>query len=255
MKGMIMKTYDLNLLLEKKYCAPSYAYLPEVRSHTGFTKTTRTADALAMSLWPTRGLDLIGFELKTSRSDWLCELKTPCKADEIAQYCDFWYLVAGDESVVIKDEIPKTWGLLVVQKGKLREVKEAERLPSVPLTKQFLAAILRKATSFVMPDEYVKSKIDQARIEERESCEQRHKLELKSEQASHEITKQSVRDFEQASGVKIVNWQGERIGKAVYTVLHTDLLENIKKQLQKQHDAAIAQAEVYKRNIASLEQP
>src|SRR5438876_1169784 len=72
-----------------------------------------SADALAMSLWPSRGLELHGFEIKASRADWRTELRNPETADEIATRCDRWWIVAGSADIVTDGELPPTWGLLV----------------------------------------------------------------------------------------------------------------------------------------------
>ena len=57
-------------LLRYRFCQPEWAFLSQVRNGTGYLRTTRTADALAMSLWPSRGLHLYGFEIKVRKSDW-----------------------------------------------------------------------------------------------------------------------------------------------------------------------------------------
>ena len=88
-------TEELRALLRKKYAAPEYALFEEVRNGTGFSRSvTRSADALAYSLWPSRGLELHGFELKISRSDWQRELLKPAKAEALQQFCDRWWVVA-----------------------------------------------------------------------------------------------------------------------------------------------------------------
>ena len=53
----------------------------------------------------------------------------------------------GDPKIVLDDEIPETWGLLVPHRGgTLKVKKEAPPLePSAPLNRSFLAAILRRA--------------------------------------------------------------------------------------------------------------
>ncbi|GAI18718.1 unnamed protein product, partial [marine sediment metagenome] len=100
--------------LRNKYPSDAYAFLTQVGNATGFI-CNRWADAIAMSLWPSRGLEIIGFEIKVSRSDWVKELKKPDKADTIANYCDSWYLVLGDESILRLGELPMEWGLMVPQ--------------------------------------------------------------------------------------------------------------------------------------------
>jgi hypothetical protein len=47
---------------------------------SGWSRESR-ADAIARHLWPSQGLELIGFELKVSRSDWLREIKDPYKCE------------------------------------------------------------------------------------------------------------------------------------------------------------------------------
>jgi hypothetical protein len=85
-----------------------------VRNSTGYGD--RTCDAIAMSLWPSRGLELHGIEIKCSRGDWLHELKRPDKADKMFKYFDRWWLAVSDESVAHDYEIPPTWGLIVMDK-------------------------------------------------------------------------------------------------------------------------------------------
>jgi len=108
-KKKVKKIYtssDLEEKLSYKFSTPAWAFLPQVRNGTGYLRnTTRTADAIAMSLYPSRGLDLHGFEIKVSRTDWLGELKNPEKAEAIAQFCDYWWIVAPKE-IINLDEVP-----------------------------------------------------------------------------------------------------------------------------------------------------
>ena len=48
--------------LKTRYNSPEYCLLPQVRNSTGYSSKVRTADAIAMSLWPSRGLTLTGFK-------------------------------------------------------------------------------------------------------------------------------------------------------------------------------------------------
>lgn len=66
-------TAELEVLLRERYQGRDWAFLLQVPDGTGMAKS-RTADALAMGLWPSKGLNLHGFEVKASRSDWLAEL-------------------------------------------------------------------------------------------------------------------------------------------------------------------------------------
>ena len=83
----VYSAHDLYDLVEKKYPGPAWVVLAEVCNGTGFA-ANRWADAVAFGVWPSRGLRIVGFELKSSRSDWRRELENPAKADDIACYCD-----------------------------------------------------------------------------------------------------------------------------------------------------------------------
>lgn len=52
--------------LGKTFLSPSYAMLTQVRNGTGMSRNARTADAMFMSLWPSRGIYLAGIEVKVS---------------------------------------------------------------------------------------------------------------------------------------------------------------------------------------------
>jgi hypothetical protein len=142
--------------LAEHYSSDAFAFLPEFRGGTGWGRESR-ADAIAMHLWPSEGLHLIGFELKTSRADWLRELKQPNKADPIKQFCDRWYLVVDDASIVKhhptlnETELPSDWGLMVPNYSsypyKLRVAQEAPRLKPEPIDRLFLASLMRRASN------------------------------------------------------------------------------------------------------------
>ena len=114
----------------------------EVANGTGAT-SRRYADAVAMNLFPSRGLGIHGFEVKISRSDFQTEIKNPEKAEEIAQFCDRWWIVAPKD-MIRPDELPEAWGLIEAN-GSLREKKQAKQLEPKPLTKPFFAALARRA--------------------------------------------------------------------------------------------------------------
>ena len=139
-----MNTNELKILCSKRFPAPEWAYIQEVGNATG-TSVRRHADSIAMNLWPSRGLAIHGMELKTSRSDWLRELKNPEKAEAIYSYCDYWWLVSPDD-VAKLEEIPEGWGWLAPKGNKLVVKKDAPVIPkdSKDIPRSFLAALLRK---------------------------------------------------------------------------------------------------------------
>jgi hypothetical protein len=143
-----MKTDELLKLLSTQWRPPSCAFIPEFRCATGYARESR-ADAIAMNLWPSAkdGLKLYGFELKVSRGDWLREMKQTYKAEPIKQFCDYWYVVCADVTIVkYADEMPKGWDLMFAENGKLITMIEAPKLEPLPLDRAFVAALMRRAT-------------------------------------------------------------------------------------------------------------
>jgi hypothetical protein len=134
--------------LRKRFAHPEWAYFEEVRNGTGFSRrTTRTADGLAFSTWPSRGLELHGIEVKVSRGDWLREKGDPEKAEEIARFCDRWWLAVTPKVVLDVAEVPPAWGLIEWDGKRWRTHRDASKRQDVqPLDRLMLAAILRKAS-------------------------------------------------------------------------------------------------------------
>lgn len=246
-------------LLRKRYEGPAWAFLEEVRNGTGYTRVTRTADAIAMGLWPSRGLHLHGFEVKAHRADWVRELRDPEKAEEIAQYCHYWWLVAANAKVVEAGEVPDKWGLLVSDGKKLNVVKEAafSKAAKAP-NHRFLAAILRKVVS-TATDESRLIQAKKAGFDEGWRDGVAHGQEFSQEgrttkmlEEQHKRLTENVQAFEKASGLNIAYARSEigRMGEAVrlLTNEHTStaaLLERLadqSKRIAKQCSEAAAEA-------------
>jgi len=142
------KTQNLIDKLREKYPHPNKAFISEFRGGTGWERESR-ADAIAMDLWPSKGLELIGFELKTSRQDWLSELRNKDKCESIKQFCDRWYIVYDDQRIVKDwiDKIPEDWGLMYLDyNGEFCIKKEAPKLKPKPIDRVFLASLMRIAS-------------------------------------------------------------------------------------------------------------
>lgn len=136
---------DMLNLLTQRYNADfgngrRYVCARHVRSQAGFD--ARTADFIAMDTWATR-LALHGHEIKTSRADWLTELKQPEKSGEFIPWMNYWWLVISDASFVHEGELPDGWGLMAVVGGSLRIVRQAPRRDARALPPTRLAALLR----------------------------------------------------------------------------------------------------------------
>jgi hypothetical protein len=69
-------TAALKEALTVRFSGEEWARFFEVASGTG-AQAGRSADMLAMNMFPSRGLRIHGVECKASRSDWLRELKNP----------------------------------------------------------------------------------------------------------------------------------------------------------------------------------
>lgn len=138
-----MNTADINDALRKRFCAPEWALFFEVANGTG-SAIRNYADAIAMNLYPSRGLRINGFEVKVSRGDWQKELANPAKAEAIMRYCDHWWIVTP-KGLVRDGELPPTWGLYEVDGRGMTCKVQAPALTAEPLTRAFVAAMVRRA--------------------------------------------------------------------------------------------------------------
>jgi hypothetical protein len=226
-------------ILRKRYPANEYALMSEVRDAAGFG-ASRSADFILFNLWPSRGLHLSGIELKSSRSDWLRELKHPKKAEAIFTFCDFFWLLTeekdefGKEDSIAKlEEIPINWGWMAIKKGKIHIRKEAPKLEPKPVDRDFLGAMLKRAcdkTNFVHIGS-IEERVTNAREAGREEAKNR----LFSAEKELEKLKEDVQAFYKASGINLHNyyrWHTDptKIGAAV-KMIEEGGAEAIRKQL------------------------
>ncbi len=210
-------------VLAKKWGGTEYAFLRQVRNQTGFGRQIRTADALAMGLWPSRGMYLHGFEVKVSRSDWAHELKEPEKAEEIARFCHFWWLAVPDKAIVKEGELPVKWGLVEVGSGTPVVIKQAPftETPQPP-TIEFFASLMRSVasedTALADVKTLMQKEIWAAEERGRKSAELIAESQTKRQMEEYGTLKRSLEQFEKASGIRIdrysEHFSGE-IGKAV----------------------------------------
>lgn len=203
---------DVRTALRVRFAAPAFAMFEEVGNSTGF-RTSRHADAVAIGIWPSRGYTIEGVEIKVSRSDWLSELKNPKKADEIAKYCDRWWVAVGDDSIVKEGELPPTWGLLVLRGEKLVQSTQAPMLKPEPAPRAFLAAILRRAHEGIQR-QCTAAKAEGIAIGQASGPEEHAaKLARKDEEIGY--LKEAISTFEEKSGLKINRWEAGPVGEAV----------------------------------------
>lgn len=218
-----MTESDLLERLRTRYSPPEWAFLPQVRNTTGFSRSIRTADGLAMSLWPSRGLHLHGFEIKVNRGDWLKELKQPEKAEEIARFCHFWWVVAP-KGIILDDELPPLWGHLIPAGKALKARVTATLKDTEPFSPGFLASVLRSAQNIITPEAKLKSMREESYKEGYEAGvtagSKRTDQATKWLRSDYEDLLASVENFEKVSGLHIDKYNGARMAEAVKAVMN-----------------------------------
>lgn len=216
------KSRSFEMAMKERYAAPAWALFFEVGDGTG-AKKNRSADAIAMSLYPSRGLHFYGHEFKASRGDWLTELKNPDKAEKIAAYCDFWHLVDTSGGDAIKEEeVPANWGLLVWNGKTLRQQKKPIQLKPKAPDINFIAGLLRAANYSITSAENKITGEDWLRELDKKSYDRgyetaktvfdHNKKHLESQVAD---LKQAIEGFQKISGIELSKWSYGNIGEAV----------------------------------------
>jgi hypothetical protein len=194
----------------------------EVGNSTGFSRN-RSADALIMWCWPSDGLELHGVEIKVARSDWRSELAQPKKADDIAKYCDRWWLVTSPGVVKEADELPPTWGWRVFDGRAWRTEKDAAQTPASPIDRGFLGSVLRNAGR--ASEGIVEQARRKARDDIHDEIERRvtDRLRQRTPDKTAELLSR-VEDFQAATGILLHDpstyaWlasdHGQRVGRMV----------------------------------------
>ncbi len=196
-------------LLRKRYPSGEYALLAEVSNAAGSNRSG-SCDFISIGLWPSRGLEITGIELKSHRNDWLRELKQPAKAEPFFKYCDRWFLLIDDEQVAKLAEIPPTWGLLYVKGKRIVCMKDAPKLTPEQISRNFMAALFKRATTGMIHPSEIKDQIESAVQNERTICEDK-KRHL---QLDYDILNKFVKEFQDASGIEIINRWGHHAGNA-----------------------------------------
>ncbi len=200
-----------------KYPQPEWVVLNEVRDGTGFSARGREADAMAFGVWPSRGLQIIGFEIKSSRGDWLREMKDPAKAESIAQHCDQWFLVTCG-GVAKLEEIPAAWGWYEANTKGLKLMKPATNLAPKEIGRSFLMSIVRNISKGYVPQGQVKKIVD-AQVE----VEVKRKREANAYRLEDLIKlEKRVEEFKKASGIDLSsewNFPAKETGDIVCAVL------------------------------------
>lgn len=159
---------DIRKAMSARWAHPEWAIMWEVAEATG-AGGGRYADAVMMSLWPSRGLELHGVEIKVSRSDWKREAADPRKAEAIAKYCDRWWIHTPPGVVDDLSALPPAWGLREWNGTTWKTLREADTTEATPVTRGFLAALLRRADGMMRG--FIDEAVRTARAAEMEALE------------------------------------------------------------------------------------
>lgn len=204
--------------------------MAEVSDAVGFSRS-RSADYIAVNLWPSRGLTITGIEVKSYRSDWLSELKKPAKAENIYQYCDYFYLLTIDDTIAKLEEIPATWGWLCVKGSVVKTMKEAPRLEAKPVSRHFMCAMLKRACN---KEHWVHEDSIEERIEvARALGEKTGKQDNQYKAGQYDQLSAVVKEFEEASGINMNCWRPKKKIGAAVQFLNDGGAEGLAKKLVK----------------------
>lgn len=209
---------DMEKFLSERYSHPyEWVFLTQVRNSTG--SADRIADAMAFNMYQSTGYEILGFEIKVSRSDWLLELKHMSKSNDIFEYCDKWFLVVPDADIVKEGELPKNWGLLVLKGDKLVVKVRPTITPTKPMPDHFIASILRRGANEVekIRSQYILKENIEGEIKKAEErgYERGQGYNGKQAQKNYDDLMEKIIAFEEASGMKLGLWQGKERMKKV----------------------------------------
>lgn len=277
---------EMLLLLQQRYTekagnGEAWAFITHVRNKAGFD-ASRTVDALAMGLWPSRGLTIHGFEVKCSRADWLSELRNPAKAETFCRLVDRWWLVTADSSIVKPSELPEGWGWMysnppgtrLFVKKEAPPLREGEAPPVDPadraawraaggrdlppgVDRSFLASLLRAAcrTAEATPQEVTVA------VEKALDAERKHSgLLLELTQRELQDAKEREAQFAEITGITLNGFsrmeRAEEIAKAVRAALAAEVpVENVKRQLADLRRSATRIVDGIDRTLENIDEP
>lgn len=201
-------------MLARRYSPPFFAFFPQFRDATGW-EGKRTADAVALGLYATRGYALHGFEIKVNRGDWLGELKNAKKADAVGAYCDRWWIVAP-KGVILPGEVPDAWGWLEATHRGIKGIREAPERKAMPMDRGFIASLVQRATGGRVSVEAVSAEEAQRRATV--AYERGRKAGAESvEWNQRDFTRlqREVEAFKKASGLDSLEYNGRQAGEMV----------------------------------------
>lgn len=110
------------------------------------SRVAQRLDLFVMGTWASNRYEQIVYEVKTSRSDFLRELRQPAKR-EVGMALSHRFFFATPPGLCDPGEIPDGCGLVEVVDGRVRVRRRAPRRPDPLLPVPFVASVLRTAAS------------------------------------------------------------------------------------------------------------
>lgn len=194
-----IKADDIRKALEEFYTAPEWYLGFEVGNSTG-SLCRRHADAVAINAYPSKSFETRGFEIKVSKQDLRKELEQGIKSDEIARFCDYWFLVVP-KGLTDDFTLPPSWGVIEYNDGKLRQKVKAEKLSKIPPTVGFMCAMMRGRERILSE---LKSRLTQ---EERENIKRQVLFGTKNAQAELDKIRTKLKEIQEQTGISLYDWQ------------------------------------------------
>lgn len=219
LRAMPTETDRLVTLIQRRHEGPGWQVFTELANGTG-ARARRRADAVAMGLWPSRGYEVHGYEVKVSRGDVRKELTDVSKADSVGKYCDFWWLAVADTAIIDGLLIPPAWGILTPKDRVLRAVRMATKRRAAPLDRAFVAAMLQSVTGHWVPRQKLRELAETREAEIARAVQNEREHGADDDRRALEQLRRQVKAFEEASGIQIQNgWRHGDVGRAVEIML------------------------------------
>lgn len=192
---------DIDKAIMETYREPEWYLGFEVGNSCG-ALVERHADAIAINAYPSRGFEVRGFEVKISRADLKHELDNGAKAEAVAKYCNYWFLVVPKG--LTKDmQIPEPWGIIEYVDGKLRQKKPAKFMMNT-VDFGFMCAFIRGRQRVDVAN---KSLQWQKALSEAREC-----VKYENSAAAKEINeiKDKIELTKKETGIDLMSWSFER---------------------------------------------
>ncbi len=203
---------------------PRYVTAVQVNNGAGFSYR-RTLDAVVFDTWPSGGLKLHGLEIKVSKQDLRRELQNTQKFADWSDHLDHFSIVAP-RGLVDLDLLPPKWGLFIPDGKGLRARRKPLMLHAenrMKMNRSIAAAFVRALVD--------RSLSVEAKVAEYERGYEQGKNEgergAKNVRHRTKELEDAIIKFEEASGVRISAWQGDKIGEAVKLVMNGGMKQRI----------------------------